>query len=238
MYIFQQDGDYVNFNGGGNLWRLHKDSNCIAWHWDETGDLFFDVYDQAYVVKAANIGTVTVGGVTLTTAADFGTEIVNVFTGLASSPGGSSILSASVTLTDAQIKALPTLGFEILAAQGSGKMAQIVALNLSFRWTADYTIDGDEILQCYYNNSGAEASNSLSDSSGQVTDLFGNGSSSVAVLSGYQLAGGAFMGVVKPRVDYNNDPIYLYIVRGGGVFTGGDAANTLKVTVYYVVVDL
>ena len=95
-WIFQSDGNYVNFNGGGNLWRLHKDSNCVAWHWDESGDLFFDVYDQAYSVKAGRIADVVIDGVPLTTASDFATAIRAAFTGLG---GGSSYLSYVPILT-------------------------------------------------------------------------------------------------------------------------------------------
>lgn len=78
-FIFQPDGDYVNFNGGGNLWRLHKNSRLISYHWDETGDLFFDVYDQQYQVKAGDIGNVVIDGNVLTEAADFETYIKTVF---------------------------------------------------------------------------------------------------------------------------------------------------------------
>jgi len=90
-YIFQSDGNYVNFNGGANLWRLHKDSNCISWHWDQTGDLFFAVYDNYYQVKAGVIGDVVIDGVPLSTASDFATAITAIFTGLEGG-GGSSYL--------------------------------------------------------------------------------------------------------------------------------------------------
>jgi len=147
-------------------------------------------------------------------------------------------LVASVTLTDAQIKTLPTLGFEVIAAQGSGKMIQIISANLSFNWTADYNIDGDEVMNLLHWNSGANSSNTLIESGSQVTALLAGGASKVATLSTYQLSGGTFNGVVDTRTNYNNDPVYLFITRGGGALTGGNAANTLKVTVYYVVVDL
>lgn len=78
-WIFTTDGNYVNFNGGGNLWRLHKDSNCISWHWDESGDLFFDVYDQEYSVKAENIADVIIDGTPLSAASDFPTAIKRMF---------------------------------------------------------------------------------------------------------------------------------------------------------------
>jgi hypothetical protein len=237
-YIFEQDGDYVNFNGGGNLWRLHKDSNCVAWHWDESGDLFFDVYDQAYVVKAENIGTVTVGGVTLTAAADFATEIVNVFTGL-SSGGGSSLLSATVELTDAQIKALPT-GFEIISAPGVGKILFPVAANFVLNIAGVYTGDA------------ASASWNLIYST--TTDYVSAFVQSATILTnGLGIKSGMFLiPYSKPSVSFddasttipnNVDRSNLGISikddwNGSSPYTGGNAANTLKVTVYYVEIDL
>src|SRR5678809_132939 len=101
-YIFQSDGNYVNFNGGANLYRLHKDSNCIAWHWDQTGDLFFSVYDNYFQVKAGVMGDVVIDGVPLSTASDFATAITAVFTGL-SGGGGSPYLVYTAKLT------LPTI---------------------------------------------------------------------------------------------------------------------------------
>ena len=91
-YIFSVDGNYVNFNGGGNMHRLHSDSNCIAWHFDQTGDLFFDVYDQEYVVKAENIATVVIDGVPLSAASDFPDAIIAIFPGLGGGGGGTSYL--------------------------------------------------------------------------------------------------------------------------------------------------
>lgn len=117
-WIFQTDGNYVNFNGGGNLWRLHKDSACITWHWDQSGDLFFDVYGQEYTVKAANIADVIIDGVPLSAASGFGTAIRAVFTGLGGGGGVESYLVYTALLTqsgtDAPVVAAElrnTLGF-------------------------------------------------------------------------------------------------------------------------------
>lgn len=103
--IFQSDGNYVNFNGGGNLWRLHKDSNCISWHWDETGDLFFDVYDSEFTVKSANIGDVIIDSVPLSTASGFKTAIEAVFPGLAGGGGGVALESYDNTAMSAPVMA-------------------------------------------------------------------------------------------------------------------------------------
>lgn len=245
QYIFEQDGDYVNFNGGGNLWRLHKDSNCVAWHWDETGDLFFDVYDQAYVVKAENIGEVIVGGVTLTTAADFATEIVNVFTGIGSGSAGGSILSATVELTDAQIKALPTTGVELVPAQGVNKMLVVLFGTLRWNCTGAYTnVNADNSCGIAYGNSGTNdwidyacAPTTIREGTGIRTSLLN------PALSPHPTAGQPDIVFTYynnfPEADFNNTNMVVYADNfGSGDLTGGNAANTLKVTVYYVVVDL
>lgn len=243
-WIFSVDGNYVNFNGGSNLYRLHKDSNCIAWHFDETGDLFFDVYDQQYSVKAENIGTVIINGVPLSAASDFGDAIVAVFPGLGGgSPGGSSYLvKAEVTLTDAQIKALPTTPIQIIAAQGSGKVIQLInAVLLSDVSGGDYSgIDGDCNIYLANKTDGEDQySQIISESDGSVTNLLTetlNYSNQIKVqllLTGSNTASPYF----APISRYDNEGMYLYAFNGD-VFGGGNAANTLKVTVYYVVVDL
>lgn len=98
QYIFETDGSYVNFNGGGGLWRLARASNCIAWRFDETGDLFFDVYDQQYIVKAENISDVVIDETPLAAASDFPDAITAVFTGIGSG-GGSSYLVYTALIT-------------------------------------------------------------------------------------------------------------------------------------------
>jgi len=233
-YLFEIDGDYVNFNGGGNLWRLHKNSRCVAWHWDETGDLFFDVYDQCYVVKAANIGTVTIGGVALSTAADFETNIKIVFPGLAGG-GSTGYLSSTFELTDAQIKALPTTPIQIVAAPGANKIINILGGNAVLNWNADYTnIDGSAYMAMICNNGGL-ASHRFAPS-----DMLALGESTLTSISPYTYTAGSFiLDMTNALAEFNNKSLKLFASNGvAGNFTGGNEANTLKVTVYYVVVDL
>jgi hypothetical protein len=235
-YIFEQDGDYVNFNGGGNLWRLHKDSNCVAWHWDESGDLFFDVYDQAYVVKAENIGTVTVGGVTLTAAADFATEIVNVFTGL-SSGGGSSYLSASVTLTDAQIKGLPNQPIEIVAAPGAGKVLHLMACNVYANIPVVYAnVSANRRFYIQYGATSVIASAVSDFNTGGAAFVFSLPPIMYPITSGFW--NGNMEGLNSGDEVVNKRFDFAWENEGLGDLTGGDPSNTLKVIVYYVVVDL
>jgi len=237
-YIFEIDGDYVNFNGGGNLWRLHKNSRCVSWRWDQTGDLFFAVEDQEYIVKAENIGQVVVGGVTLTEAADFETNIKIVFPGLAG--GGSSYLSATVTLTDAQIKALPTTPVEIVAAPGANKLIFVIRnvigkLNDSggAYGNSDNTA-GSYVTLAYGSAYDDDATYNYPDVTSFINSLSSFGNDGIITLSPY--SADTFQNILPGAV---NNGLFLHIGNNGlGNLTGGNAANTLKVTVYYVIVDL
>lgn len=245
-YIFEIDGDYVNFNGGANLWRLHRDSNCVAWHWDETGDLFFDVYDKQYSVKAENIGQVSVGGVTLTTAADFATEIVNVFTGLSSGGGSGYLVKAEVTLTDAQIKALPTAPHPIIVASpGENKVLLFMGGFLVLNTTAGAYTNVDTESNAIYIGYGADAISYCSTHSIMPTGAGGS-----------NIFGGVFNqgAVVDIRPDWEdmtrslewmtgldnmkNQPLTIIGYNNTGDLTGGNPANTMKIIIYYIVVDL
>lgn len=239
-WIFTSDGNYVNFNGGGNLWRLHKDSACISWHWDQTGDLFFDVYGQEYTVKAANIADVVINGTPLSAASGFPAAIQAVFTGLYS-PDGGSLLSATVTLTDAQIKALPTTPIEVVAAPGAGKIVIPTQAVLYFDFTAQYTnINVAAYLGVLQNGSSGLLS-LLNEAIGSgVSTFLQYGEDAVATLTQPRiLQSSAIAGHVNPASDMVNTSLRVEAFNDtDGNFTGGNAANTIKVTVYYIVVDV
>jgi len=142
--------------------------------------------------------------------------------------GGSSYLSATVTLTDAQIKALPSGNVEIIAAPGTGKYLYVNQVAFALNIVGAYTNVTINIPpQLWYKTSEVGIVDStLDDFAFTTPDKYGT------LLNTYPQ--GYFA-----SADIENRAIELNISNtGAGNFTGGNAANTLKVTVYYVVVDL
>lgn len=143
------------------------------------------------------------------------------------SPGGSSYLSATVTLTDAQIKALPTTPIEIIAAQGEGKAILVINGILKFTNIADYGNVGANALILQGNSTPFNLKQ-------LKFEYVGLADSEPITYS-----------ITTPSGDSNYatpnmfDNIGIAIAsQNTGDFTDGDSGNTLKVTVYYVVVDL
>ena len=158
------------------------------------------------------------------------------------SPGGDSlVLSATVELTDAQIKALPTTGIEIVAAQGSGKIIVPVSCTI----VTNIVTDG-------YDNQSADikvgipiaGSNTLNSGSWVVFDADGYGvfgSQGEKYYFNLQIGQNLDDGQTQPSdfgSNADNVALKIKVTNALGNLTGGNAANTLKVTVYYTVVDL
>jgi len=156
--------------------------------------------------------------------------------------GGGSVLSATVELTDAQIKTLPTTPVELVAAQGSGKaIIPISCIAISDFSGGAYTnitgaswqlaVDGDNPI-----GSPFDAFAAL----GDVGNIY---VCQIACNDFYtgagDFAGSSITYPVTVKSSYDNKELNLVDAFGGVTnYTGGNAANTLKVTVYYVVVDL
>lgn len=145
------------------------------------------------------------------------------------------VFSKTVTLTDAQIKALPTTPFELVANPGAGKT--VILLQSVFGRLND--------TAGVYTNADNSASSFLlvtqgSDWSGDASLTFTNLSDFVAGLTAGQLI---------PLPSFNNAGVginaaidkglFVYADNNGlGNLTGGNAANTLIVTVLYVIIDV
>lgn len=156
--------------------------------------------------------------------------------------GGGSILVASVTLTDAQIKALSTnpSGFiELVPAPGVGKAISLINAVLYFDIDGGaYTnIDADCALLIGYGDWATAASilsRMPSDSNYRAAYL-----TPAAYVDGRPAWPDSLTYYPDNYYNFENVPLKIVASNGSaGDFTGGNAANTLKVTVYYVVVDL
>jgi hypothetical protein len=163
------------------------------------------------------------------------------------------IKKKEVTLIDSQIKALPTTPVDIIPAPGAGKAIIVFGGSIKFNIVAGYTnvsasvgtgvtqldlvgfgvVPSDNVNTITNNNQNIRIKLSLLSFNFQDTDH--------DVVNGVSSAG-----FTKSVSDLNlNEALKLYcynVTQNNdtdlGNFTGGNAANTLKVTVFYSIVDL
>ncbi len=166
--------------------------------------------------------------------------------------GGSSLLkTATVTLTNAQIKALPTTpvvivpATEVLGYSGFPTTIFLVSkalLRLDCSAGIYTNVDNDSnILLCW----GSDASTDIGiaaairDDTTSTPSIFPStfdfigGSDPTKAVASFLLSEGFFL-----TDGLQDNAVALFIHNTLGNFTGGNAANTLKVTVYYMVVDV
>lgn len=160
-------------------------------------------------------------------------------------PTWAEIFTVSVELTDAQIKALPTTPLTIVAAPGVGKRIAFLFGYLSVDASAGAYTDIAADASVMFGAPGTGVSvfmlNSVSLSLTSVTDFFAAGSQradfgpllSVDAAEGYG-------GLAIPRAvsEVENLSLILTLSNGEIDLTGGNAANTLKVTVIYTIIDV
>lgn len=144
------------------------------------------------------------------------------------SAGSTPVLQvAEVTLTDAQIKALPTTPIQIVATPGAGKYIKYLGSALVLDVTAGI-----------YTNLNTSSMNIRRVGQNPLTvDFSGSYLEDNSNIWVYQDTSVNDDGVPVPIAELENLAIEISSQNTGNL-TGGNAANTLKITVYYIVVDL
>ena len=164
------------------------------------------------------------------------------------------LLAATRTLTNNEIKALPTTPITVVNAPGAGKFLQLISVSLTARITGAYTnIDPDWCgMALALGVAGGGRSSGYLANDSTTTPALGQMDAFLGAV-GNKLAG---MGLYAESVpvsgasgyvlydyptgpagtdDVEDFPLVLGVDNNGsGDFTGGNVANSLKVTVYYL----
>lgn len=179
------------------------------------------------------------GGVESVTA---GTGIS--ITGTATEPiinaTGGGLLLETKTLNDAQIKVLPSTPFEIIPAPGANKIiVPVSALFILDTLAAAYTSDADSAWNLRWGTDSETASQIIPINAILNQQNIGFGHWGIPYADN---GSGSFANVVT-NVAFSNSIINKSIVITDGWmgvtnYTGGNAANTLKIYVYYIIMDV
>lgn len=150
---------------------------------------------------------------------------------------------ATKTLTDAQVKALPTTAVTLLAAPGTGFALVPIHATVRLAWAVDYT-NIDAAARLFINVGSSEILARLDEAVlGAISNLLAGGEDANALMPAVGFApasaspvpfngsSGFFDG------DIENRTLNISATNAAaGDFTGGDAANVLKVTLLYYTV--
>jgi len=190
----------------------------------------------------------TVGTVNLTTGVTGVLPVANGGTGVSAS--FVPMLKTTVTLTDAQLKALPTTAITLLAALGAGIKTRVMGVSLSGNFTAGAYTNINATYAAFTisavdRNGRWVAAPIINDTSTtpdmvNATTFFGNAATRECDLPvpDLEIASGAYVVdfmVNGTAAELVNVPLVITLDNNGsGNLTGGNVANSMKVSLYYV----
>lgn len=156
-----------------------------------------------------------------------------------------AVHTVTVTLTNAQILALPSTPITIVAAQGANTTVTLVSATVVSDFAAAVYTNISATGYAFLAYSGTESPGLASsyipnDAGNSLTaygDLFGSTTRKILQLVPYQntVADWGLTPVCVTRATRTNTPIAFAAAQAGSNFTGGNAANTLAITAYYTV---
>jgi hypothetical protein len=141
-----------------------------------------------------------------------------------------------ITLTDPQIKSLPTNPIMITDAKGDGKAAVVIQWAFSKNFIAPYTLSGGSSADD--SDFGVSWGPNEANATQFVIGVFGNTSQNIHFQAGTPAISGG-VSCNFPETYANNKGLYLATDSADGEnYIGGDSENTLTITVLYLIVDL
>ncbi len=237
------DSDYaIYWHYGTNAQRLAftptPGSGQPIYGWRETDTSAVYLYDTSWhQISGA-------GSVSLTTGVTGVLPVANGGTGTAS---GATIIRATITLNNAQIINLPTTSIVIVTAPASGSQINFISGYLSAKFTTGYTgaSASNSWLAVTWGGSIQNASsylandNTVTPSLGYLTSFLATGNNTAALVPWQDTSieteqWGTLTGVI-PQSSVDNQALELTILNGAVNLGGGNAANSLKVVVYYTI---
>jgi hypothetical protein len=227
---FAKGATFIKTNASTNaIYQNIGDSTSATWQLEaDAGGAFTGLSDvpNSYSGQASKVVSVK------------GDETGLEFT---SGGGGGALLSASVTLTNAQILTLPTTAVEIVPAPGDNKIIVPVACTVVLDTTGGvYTAAAGSSMVLVSDNGNYLSGVILTQSDLQNAHKYFY----MLPVPFLQLASGDFANVIKSLSgnqlsNFINSALLIKDDYDGVAdYTGGNASNTLKVTVYYIVLDV